>query len=120
MPNKGQTKLNRATLKSKAEEYLNKCKDDNKVPLLKELCYSLGISDETLTRYKGKSEFMDIIKKVESAQEIALVRKGIDDNKPVFSIFMLKSKHNYQEASKLDITSNGASIGVVQLPTIPE
>ncbi len=116
MPNKGQTKVTPKELKEKANEYLDQCYKNGSVPLFVEFAYLLGISDDTVTKYRNKPEFSGTLKRVEKAQEIALIKKGITDNKPVMSIFMLKAKHGYIEQQKLDVTTNGNPLGVVMLP----
>jgi len=113
---KGENKVTPKQFKEITEKFLKDCKDNNTVPLLAKYEYLLGISDKTLASYRLKPEYASTIKRVEKAQEIALLEKGINENKPVFPIFLLKSKHNYQESSKLDLTSNGQTLGVVQLP----
>lgn len=117
---KGTTKVTPKDFKAITEQYLKDCKDNNQVPLLAKFEYLQGISDKTLASYRLKDEYAPSIKRIEKAQEIALLEKGINENKPVFPIFLLKTKHNYQETNKLDLTSNGQTLGVVQLPPIME
>src|SRR6185369_3149752 len=116
MAKKGQTKLTPKEVIQKANEYLRECNEYKKIPLIAEFEYKLGISESTLLKYRENPTCAKAIKRVDKAQEVALVRKGIDENKPVFPIFLLKSKHSYVEQQKLDVTSNGAQVGVVMLP----
>jgi hypothetical protein len=117
MARKGQTKVTPAQLTAKATEYLEDCKKNNRVPLLIEFAYNLDISRDTLWKYQEIPSLADPLKKVEEAQEIALISKGLNDNKPVFPIFMLKAKHKWVEQQKVDITSGGEAVGIVMLPS---
>ena len=51
-------------------------------------------------------------------QENALLNKGLNENKPVFSMFLLKAKHGYIESQyqKVDLNVSG-SLAVVQMPS---
>lgn len=109
-------KVSAVQLNKVANEYIAKCEADKSVPLLMEFAYLLGIDDSTLRRYVESKAYAPAIKRVEKAQEIALIKHGIVSNKPVFPIFLLKSKHGYQDTQKVDFTSNGETVGVVMLP----
>jgi hypothetical protein len=115
-PNKlGDTKVSPERFKQVADDYLEYCKANKQIPLLAKFEFELDISDDTLIKYRKNPAFARSIKKVEKAQEIALLEHGINENKPVFPIFLLKAKHGFQEAAtKLDITAHNS--GVVQLP----
>lgn len=109
-------KVSAVELNKQAEAYLAECKAKRSVPLLMEFAFLLGIDESTLRRYVESKAYQAPIKRIEKAQEIALIKHGITNNKPVFPIFMLKSKHGYKDTQQVDFTSNGETIGVVMLP----
>jgi len=116
MPVKGSKKIAIEPFIKAVEDYLAECKANKTVPLLLELAERLDISDDTLTRYVQNSTYNEYIKKVRRATEKALINKGLNENKPVMSIFLLKSKFGYIEQQKLDLTSNGETLGVIAMP----
>jgi len=99
------------------DDYLQECEDKKQVPFLSVLAQKLDIDAGTLGRYQRHAEYARHIKRVQRATENGLIQKGLNDNKPVFPIFLLKSKFGYIEQQKVDLTSNGETLGVVQLPT---
>lgn len=113
---KDSRKVSPAIFAKKADDYIAKCELEKGIPLLMEFAYLLDIGDDTLRKYGDSPSYSKALKKVEKAQEIALVKYGITSNKPVFSIFLLKAKHGYKDMNNIDFTSNGETIGVVQLP----
>lgn len=113
---KGSKKVAIGVFQQAAEEYLAECKAQKKVPFLSMFAEKLDIDDTTLSRYAHFAEYAKCIKKIKLASENALIYKALSENKPIFPIFLLKSKFGYIEQQKLDITSDGQALGVVQLP----
>ncbi len=109
-------KLKPETVKEVVDGYLVECEKNKKVPFMIELARLLGIDKDNLTDYSRRPHFAEHIKRVKEASETALLRKVVDDNKPVGGIFLLKSMFQYVEQQKVDLTSNGQTLGVVQLP----
>lgn len=113
---KGKYKLTPQQIEKGVDTYIKKCIDNGKVPLMVEFCLDIGLSQEALTDYRKLPQYEASIKRLDNEQEKGLIRHGLDHNKPVFPIFLLKSKFGYQETQKIDLTSNGETLGVVQLP----
>ncbi len=99
---KGSTKLGETKFKELIAGYIGKCTEEKKIPLLKEFCLFAGIDDNTLHSYRSRDGYKEAIKRLDTVQEVALVRRGIEDNKPVFPIFMLKAQHGYRDSDKVD------------------
>lgn len=91
-------------------------------PLKAELANLLGIDKDTLTNYGKRSQFMGIIKELEQASETVLNRRLDNSASNQNAMFALKALHGYveQQHIKQDITSNGETLGVVQLPSNPD
>ena len=99
-------------------EYIKDCDTKNKPPLLGELCLVLNIDRETLRRYRQKSAYCGIIKRIDEMSENYWIKRGNEGNKPIFAMFMLKSKHGYieQQYSKVEMAVSG-SMAVIQMPS---
>ena len=117
MPLLGENKITPQQFKKKAEEYVKSCIENKSIPFLTGLANYCGISKDTLTRYKDKPSYSDVIKRIDALSEEMIWNKGLNENKPVFPIFLLKSKFGYSETQKIDLTSNGQTLGVIQVPT---
>lgn len=113
---KGKKKVAIGVFQDAVREYLAECEATKQVPFLGVLAQRLDIDAGTLSRYAQFSQYAEYIKKVQQASENGLINKGLNDNKPVFPIFLLKAKFGYIEQQKVDLTSNGETLGVVQLP----
>lgn len=109
-------KLSSTDFKRISEEYLAECKETGQIPFLGELAVRCGVSADTVTEYSKSPLYSPVVKRVKQHTENGLIRKGLNENKPVFPIFLLKSLFSYVEANKLDITSNGETLGVIELP----
>ncbi len=98
-------------------EYMNRCEDKKQVPLLSELASILGISKTGLENYRQKSAYVGLLRKFDDLAETMLIHKGLDGSKPMFPMFLLKSKYGYIEAQyqKIDMNVHG-NLGVVQMP----
>jgi len=100
-----------------ANEYVKYCTDNNKPYLLTELSVLLGISRDTLLNYRQKPAYAAVIKRIDEMSENYWIKRGNEGNKPLFSMFMLKAKHNYIEAQyqKVDLNVHG-NLGSVVMP----
>lgn len=98
-------------------EYIKVCEVNDDPPMIGELALLLGISRETLNNYRKKSVYRDVLKRIDEISENYWVKRGNKSNKPLFSMFMLKSKHGYVEAQyqKVDLNVHG-NLGVVEMP----
>ncbi len=99
-------------------EYLEYCEKNKQIPLIKKLAVLLGIDTDTLVNYRKKPHYSAILKRIDDLTEIALLEKGINENKPVFPMFLLKSKFGYveQQYVKADVSLSG-SLGFSPLPS---
>jgi hypothetical protein len=117
MARKGEYKYSANELEKKAEEYIKECKEAGKIPFLIGFANKLDVDQDTLTNWsKENTSYRRILKKVRRTGEQMLIDKALTENKPVFPIFLLKSVFGYSDMQKIDITSNGAQVGVVMLP----
>ena len=116
MPKKGERKYTADQLEKLANEYIKECKESGKVPFLVGLANKLEIDQSRLYDWeKVNPSYALSIKKVRQMSEQMLIDKAINENKPVFPIFLLKSKFGYQEAAqKIDLSTTIQ--GVIQLP----
>ena len=100
------------------ESYLDDCKSQNKIPFQQELALKLGIAKSTLSEgYSKKPLYAELIKRVSQLTEIGLLQKGLYENKPVFPMFLLKSKFGYieQQYQKVDLNLSG-ELCIVEMP----
>ncbi len=101
-----------------AEEYVKHGweKLNEKFPTVAGLSLWLHISRETLYE---RQEFSDILGKIKSLQEMALISHGLaGDYNPTIAKLLLASKHGYVEQT--DVTSGGEKINfnnVIPRPT---
>lgn len=96
--------------------YLEKIKTESKIPFLQDFCLFAGLSMSTLNRYEQFANYAKPLKRLRLSTERGLIDKGLTENKPIFSMFLLKSLFGYKEGTNLDITSGGQPLGVVMLP----
>jgi hypothetical protein len=122
MAKKGQTKISATQLSKAIDQYLKDCEVKKVRPLKVELAYLLGIDKDTLTVYSKTPSMQSSIKKLEQASEIFINRKLEESSSNQNMMFLAKVHHGYVEAqySKVDITTNGESIGIVMLPSRQE
>lgn len=109
-------KIQPSVLSKLVDEYLEYCETNKVVPLLQEFALKANVSTDALREYAQKPKYSKALKRLEELSHLGWIRKAERENKPVFSIFMLKSRWNYVEATRLDVTSNGETVGVIQLP----
>jgi len=94
------TTLTLDVLQTGADSYLQTLsKNDKKLPTLTGLALSMGIHIDKLTHYRTKyPELEKYIKLVETLQqEYALTRGITNQANPIFSIFLLKTRHGYND-----------------------
>lgn len=113
---KGDRKVNPITFKTVIDKYIKDCTTNNKRPLKSEVAYLLGIDKDTLTNYRLDKRYNEPIKRIELLSETYLNRRLDDTSSNPNAIFGLKAQHGYIETSKVDVTTNGQTLGVVQLP----
>lgn len=114
-------------LQQKAEAYYQKCIDKKQVPFIQELQLELGITRETVNEWKtAKYEngnlkfpaFSDIAFKIDTLQELALLKRGIGGKAATFNMFLLKTKHGYIETDKQILA--GDSDNKLEIVIVPE
>jgi len=91
-----------------ATQYLDKCKEQNLIPLLQEFGTEIGLDSDTLSRYlhdDSVKQYSEPLKKIKSASESGLVRGVVSENKPIGKMFILKANHGYVE--KQHVTHSG-------------
>lgn len=91
------------------ENILNQDPKDKKLPSVVGLCLHIGISRSRLYELRDKhKQVADIIEYIGMMQEDAALQGGITNRlNPVFSMFLLKGKHGYQDqAPQLNQTNN--------------
>lgn len=104
------------------EAYLLSCYDEQgniiKRPLKSELAYLLGLTKDDITDYGKLPQTARAVKKLENLAESYLNRKLDASASNQNAMFALKTQHQYIEAQylKVDVTSNGQTLGVVELP----
>lgn len=92
------TKITESHLVKTGNEYIEQLKANPKqLPTLTGLCLATGIHNTNLIEFRNKfSKFDKIVNYIETLQEEYLLTNGITGKaNPVFSIFLLKSKHKY-------------------------
>ena len=101
----------------RTNDYLAECEKNKHIPLYQELALLLNIDPDTLTRYAKTPRYREVLKRVDKLTEVGLINKGLNENKPVFSMFLLKAKHGYIESQyqKVDLNVSGL-LAVVQMP----
>lgn len=94
------TKHTKADLIQKGIDYIQYLNDNPKeLPALSGYCLAVGMHRSSLLEYRAKyPEVDDIARTIELAQEHYALTRGITNRaNPIFSMFLLKGKHGYQE-----------------------
>jgi hypothetical protein len=102
------TKITREHLLESANIYLERLASDNtELPTLQGYCLEANIHPTNIQDYALKyPEVNQVINKITMLQEQYLLTRGITSKaNPVFSIFLLKSKHNYLDTPQ-QLTQN--------------
>ncbi len=103
------------------EAYIKECSNAKgeliKEPLLIEVALRLGIATNTLWEYSKRPDYAYSIKRIKETGELYLNRVMEADKANANSMFKLKTRHGYIEQQKIDVTSQGQVLGVIQLPT---
>lgn len=98
------TKYTKSYLMEKGAEYidsiLNAKPEDKPVPSVVGFCLASGISRSRLYELANQwQEVADILEYLSMMQEELALRGGLTNKtNPIFSMFLLKSKHHYQDA----------------------
>ena len=107
------TKITKAHLMSSAVEYLNSVlsapPEDKRLPTVAGFCLAAGISRSRLYELGSvPGEVADIIEYIGLLQEDRALEGGLTGKtQPIFSMFLLKSKHGYTDsAPTLNQTNN--------------
>jgi hypothetical protein len=115
-PNGRPKKITAIKFEELLEGYITKRQTEGKPVLMTDFCVYAGISADTLTNYEQSPAYVGTVKKLRLYAENDIVNKALNENKPIFPIFLLKSRFGYIEQQKLDLTSNGETLGVIALP----
>lgn len=94
-----------------AEAYISSFENSDKpsIPFIEELALKLKKHRETILNWRNKlndqgkpehPEFIDTIKRVESFQRLALLKRTLGRFNPTGAIFQLKTNHGFMEADK--------------------
>jgi len=117
MPRKGEHKYSAEQLSKLADEYIKDCTTAGKIPFLVGFANKLDVEPATLSDWsKENRSYAKVLKRIKRICEERIIDKGLTENKPVFPIFLLKSVFGYSDMQRIDITTNGESVGVVMLP----
>jgi hypothetical protein len=88
--------------------YIEQLKNDDKqLPTLQGLALAMGINYTYLIElYASKPELTELMDHIKLLQEQFLLTRGVSSkSNPVFSMFLLKAKHNYQDKPQ-NLTQN--------------
>lgn len=90
-----------------AQSYLKTIREyPNKLPSITEYRQLAGIgADKLLDLRATNAELNEALSKVEDAQELYLLKRGDQTKNPTFQIFLLKTKHKYNDANP-NLTQN--------------
>lgn len=95
------------------DNFITHLQDNPKeLPTLAGYCLLAGINRHTLLDYCGRySEVQAITDHIELMQEHFALTRGISNQaNPIFSIFLLKTKHNYQDKPQQLTQNNNFNI----------
>jgi len=99
-------------LANEIDNFFQYCVDRNLKPSKASLSLWLGVSQSQYMAWQAEplkyGVISEIINMAGSIMESSYVQRG--EKYPTMNMFLLKSRHNYVEASKLDITTNGQAI----------
>lgn len=90
-----------------------------KLPTVAGLSLYLGVARSTIYKWAEEhKEFSDTLDEIITAQEDALISKGLSGeyNQTIVKL-MLSSNHNYKEKSETDVTSGGEKINGIEYIT---
>ncbi len=94
------TRITKSALITAGQNYFERLASNPKeLPTLTGFCLEANISRSHLSELAHKySEVMDIVEKLEQMQEQYCLTNGITNKaNPIFSMFILKSKHNFKD-----------------------
>lgn len=90
-----------------AEDYLARYKElDDKIPQIAGLALHIGVARETVydwAKQEDKKEFSDIVRRILSSQEKALINGGLgqDFNASITKLMLVK--HGYHDKQEVDV-----------------
>lgn len=89
------------------EKFLNMKDDEKRMPTVAGFCLHVGISRSRLYELAGiMDEVADIVEYIGLMQEDLALNGGMfNKTNPIFSMFLLKSKHNYRD-TPANLTQN--------------
>lgn len=103
------TKYNRTILKKTKAYFKEYLADAERTPMLGELALILGIHRDTLHDWYTKKkpdgtlqrpEFSDLIKMIQTLQEVRMYQNGFVKDKPLFEMFVLRTQHGHVETTR--------------------
>lgn len=87
------------------------------IPTISGLALHLGfLSSKALYDYEQTPKYGESIKKARLLIEKAIEHRLVGGKPPIGLIFALKNRFGWRDTQAMDITSNGETLGVVQLP----
>lgn len=109
-------------LLEKAEEYLNKLKNDERVndinavftpPSVAHLAVELGVSRKSLYNWAEQhEEFLHILEQILAIQEDMLLDRGLIGQYNSTIAKLMLTKHGYSDKTETDVTSGGKIIPI--------
>lgn len=104
-------------LEDKISAYFQDIQIKQSVPTISGLSLYLGFSSvQSLYEYEQTPKFGESIKKARSAIENVLETRLVEGKPPIGLIFALKNRFKWQDKQDVDITSNGETLGIIELP----
>ena len=108
------------TLEKQIDAYFESVKETKEIPIISGLSLFLGFgSTQSLMEYEQTPKFGASIKKARHRIESVLEQRLVSGKPPIGLIFALKNRFGWQDKKDLDVTSNGETMGVIQLPQKP-
>lgn len=105
------------TLQLKIDSYFALIKESREVPTVTGLALHLGFADRrSLFEYGQTAKYGPTVKKARAIIENAIEQRLLTGKPPIGLIFWLKNNAGWNDKQDLDITSNGETLGIVQLP----
>lgn len=98
----------------KAEAYASgRIPADELIPTVVGLCKAIGRSKSTVYGWKkdaSKTEFLDILERIEENQHISLVNGGLGGTLNPTITKMMMTKHGYSDKAEIDHTTSDGSM----------
>jgi len=96
-----------------AEDYLDECRANKRVPWLEELAARLDVTEQTIWNWtKEREEFFDAVDKIKDHQRMALKTLGLKS--PHVITFLLEANHGMMRTEKRQIeTPDGEGLTLI-------